>query len=215
MKRSKKKIIFVDGENFRQGLVNSLLDQKLIKDKNVFFKMDIRGLIEDAIGEQNLNINYYASEIKTPNGYKPSKEITEQICMIREKSRRWVVLLKQQGINYIKAGNLKVKEGKKCAHCHMVSDILQEKGVDVRVALDMLEVAYEKPRTDIVVISSDTDLCPTYHKIRAKKLKVVYACFSERVNRAVVSATNEVITITPQKVKQYFLGIEDVFQEKK
>lgn len=208
--KNKTKIVFVDGENFRQGLVNVLLKQKLINDKNVFFELDVRGLIEDIIGEKDIKINYYASVVKTSAAYEPSKEISQQINNIREKSRRWVALLKNQCINYIKAGNLKVKEGKKCPFCHKTSDILQEKGVDVRLALDMFETACNSRNQDIVVVSSDTDLCPTYHKIKRinKNTNIIYICFSEKVNRAVSAATTETITITPQKVKQYFLKVK-------
>ena len=172
--------------------------------------MDVRGLIEDVIGEKGIKINYYASVIKTSAAYKPPKEISQQINNIREKSRRWVALLKNQGVDYIKAGNLKVKEGKKCPFCHKTSDILQEKGVDVRLALDMFEAAHNNRSQDIIVVSSDTDLCPTYHKIKRmnKNINMVYVCFSEKVNRAVSAATTETITITPQKVKQYFLKVK-------
>ena len=113
-------------------------------------------------------------------------------------------MLKSQDINYIKAGNLKVKEGKECNHCHKTQEILQEKGVDVRIALYMLELSYRTKNTNIVSISSDTDLCPSYHKIRKRKCKTTYICFSDSVNRAVAAATDETITITPQKVISYF-----------
>lgn len=199
-----QKIVFVDGENFRQRVVELLCNQGVIADKNAYFSLDVRGLIEDVLGISGVEINYYASEIKTPKGYTPSARIQRQVDGIKENSRRWVAMLKRQGINYIKAGNLKVKEGKECNHCHKTQEILQEKGVDVRMALDMLEIAYKTKNVDIVSVSSDTDLCPSYHKIRKRKCKTTYICFSDSVNRAVAAATDETITITPQKVMSYF-----------
>ena len=199
-----QKIVFVDGENFRQRVVELLCNQGVIADKNAHFSLDVRGLIEDVLGISGVEINYYASEIKTPKGYTPSAKIQRQVDGIKENSRRWVAMLKRQGINYIKAGNLKVKEGKECNHCHKTQEILQEKGVDVRMALDMLEIAYKTKNVDIVSVSSDTDLCPSYHKIRKRKCKTTYICFSDSVNRAVAAATDETITITPQKVMSYF-----------
>lgn len=44
--------------------------------------------------------------------------------MIKEKMRKWVADLKTQDITYIKAGNLKVKEGKECYNCKAKSEIL-------------------------------------------------------------------------------------------
>lgn len=199
-----QKIVFVDGENFRQRVVELLCNQGVIADKNAYFSLDVRGLIEDILGINRVEISYYASEIKTPKGYTPSARIQRQVDGIKENSRRWVAMLKSQDINYIKAGNLKVKEGKECNHCHKTQEILQEKGVDVRIALDMLELSYRTKNTNIVSISSDTDLCPSYHKIRKRKCKTTYICFSDSVNRAVAAATDETITITPQKVISYF-----------
>ena len=199
-----QKIVFVDGENFRQRVVELLCHQGVIADKNAYFSLDVRGLIEDVLGISGVEINYYASEIKTPKGYTPSVRIQRQVDGIKENSRRWVAMLKRQDINYIKAGNLKVKEGKECNHCHKTQEILQEKGVDVRMALDMLELSYKTKNTSVVSVSSNTDLCPSYHKIRKRKCKTTYICFSDSVNRAVAAATDETITITPQKVMSYF-----------
>lgn len=199
-----QKIVFVDGENFRQRVVELLCNQGVIADKNEYFSLDVRGLIEDVLGINGVEINYYASEIKTPKGYTPSARIQRRVDGIKENSRRWVAMLKRQGINYIKAGNLKVKEGKECIHCHKTQEVLQEKGVDVRIALDMLELSYKTKNVSVVSVSSDTDLCPSYHKIRKRKCKTTYVCFSDSVNRAVAAATDETITITPQKVMSYF-----------
>ncbi len=199
-----QKVVFVDGENFRQRVVELVYKQGAIADKNTHFSLDVRGLIEDVLGISGVEINYYASEIKTPKGCTPSARIQRQVDGIKENSRRWVAMLKRQGINYIKAGNLKVKEGKECNHCHKTQEILQEKGVDVRIALDMLELSYKTKNVSVVSVSSDTDLCPSYHKIRKRKCKTTYVCFSDSVNRAVAAATDETITITPQKVMSYF-----------
>ena len=199
-----QKIVFVDGENFRQRVVELLCNQGVIADKNAYFSLDVRGLIEDVLGINGVEINYYASEIKTPKGYTPSARVQRRVDGIKENSRRWVAMLKRQGINYIKAGNLKVKEGKECIHCHKTQEVLQEKGVDVRIALDMLELSYKTKNVSVVSVSSDTDLCPSYHKIRKRKCKTTYVCFSDSVNRAVAAATDETITITPQKVMSYF-----------
>ena len=201
-----RRMVFIDGENFRQRVAELLHDQRVIADKNIYFSLDVRGLIEDTLGINGVEINYYASEIKTSKGYTPSLKIRKRIDRIKENSRRWVAMLKSQHINYIKAGNLKVKEGKKCNHCHKAQDVLQEKGVDVRMALDMLELSYEVENVNVISVSSDTDLCPSYHKIRKRKCKTTYICFSNSVNRAVAAATDETITITPRKVMSYLRG---------
>ena len=199
-------IVFIDGENFRQNLAAILAEQEVIKNKDNYFEYDITKLLEDILDRRNLDIRYYASEIKTPKGYKPSQNITKQLQKIKEKMRRWVPMLKRQGISYIKAGNLKVKEGKTCHKCKAKNEILQEKGVDVRIALDILETSIDKTNQEIAIVSSDTDLCPSYHKSKRYNTKLIYICFASRVNRAVSAACDETITIPTAKVKKYYIN---------
>lgn len=198
-------IVFIDGENFRQNLAQILTDEKYIKNKDDFFKYDVAGLMKNALGAKNLKIKYYASEIRTPNGYKPSRNTLRQLTKIREKMRKWVPVLKQQSIEYIKAGNLKIKEGKECYKCHTKTEVLQEKGVDVRLALDILEQSAKKNCRQIAILSSDTDLCPAYHKAKSRRTKLIYICFDTKVNRAVSAVCDKTIEITNEDIKRYFI----------
>ena len=198
-------LVLIDGENFRQNLAAILADEGIIDDKDVFFKYDIAGLLKDVLDQKNLDIHYYASEIKTPKGYMPNKNTMKRLTKIKEKMRKWVPMLKQQNIDYIKAGNLKVKEGKTCRKCRLKNEILQEKGVDVRIALDILESSIDKRCKELAIVSSDTDLCPAYHKSKKYNTKLIYICFASKVNRAVSAVCNETITITTAKLKKYFI----------
>lgn len=93
--RSNQKKVFIDGENFRQRVVELLCSQDAIEDKNINFSLDVRGLIEDVLGINGVEINYYASEIKMPRVYTPSTRIQGRLNKIKENSRRWVAMLKQ------------------------------------------------------------------------------------------------------------------------
>ena len=128
----------------------------------------------------------------------------KQLNKIKDKNRRWVPMLKREGMEYIKAGNLKVKEGKTCHNCRARNEILQEKGVDVRIALDIFESSIDKTCKELAVVSSDTDLCPSYHKTKAHNTKIIYICFASKVNRAVSAVCDETITISTSKVKKYY-----------
>ena len=196
--------VFIDGENFRQNLSKLLAEAGIISDKDDIFRYDIRGLLSDVLSDVELDIRYYASEIKTPKGYTPTKNIQKQLTKIKEKMRRWVAGIKNQDIIYIKAGNLKVKEGKDCYKCGAKTEILQEKGVDVRLALDIFESSLDKGNHEIAIFSSDTDLCPALHKAKFHGAKIKYICFASRVNRAVSAVCDETITITSQKLAEYF-----------
>ena len=106
-------IVLIDGENFRQNLAQILADEKYIKNKDDFFKYDVAGLMKNALGAKNLKIKYYASEIRTPKGYEPSRNTLRQLTKIREKMRKWVrqmETLRTDSIPYdeVKFENVKV-----------------------------------------------------------------------------------------------------------
>lgn len=196
--------VYIDGENFRKNLVRSLIESGLLLAERDLISYPIRNLIEDVLEVKGASLNYYASKIKLPNGYAPNEDVLQQVELIREYSRHWVASLQAQNIQYIKAGNLKIKSSKPCRTCHTTQDILQEKGVDVRIALDILESAYEQGLDNTIVIaSSDTDLCPVIHKVQAKGVKVIYLCFASHINRAMSAVSDETVAISEGKLTRY------------
>ena len=198
--------IYIDGENFRKGLERYLRDMKLLSSGETLKKYDIQALLGDVVGVDGLEIVYYSSKVKLPKGYEPSAKIVDTANKIKEESRVWLSNVVGQGIGLIKAGNLKIKQSKPCYKCQSQQEILQEKGVDVRLAVDMLEDVYENSPSVVGLLSSDTDLCPVIHKAVAKSVKVTYICFANGLTRAVAAASSETITISAEKIKKYFEG---------
>lgn len=203
-------IVFIDGENYRQNLAQILAESAILPDKDTAFKFDTAKLLKDILNQQDLDIRYHASEIKTPKGYTPTKNVQKHLTMIKDRMRKWVASLKAQDITYIKAGNLKVKESKTCHKCGTKTEILQEKGVDVRLALDIFETSLNKKTTEIAVFSSDTDICPALHKAKDNKTRIKYICFATRVNRTISAVCDETITITLPKLQEYLIEEKEV-----
>ncbi len=73
---------------------------------------------------------------------------------------------------------------------------LDEKGVDVQLAVDMLVAAYEDQCDRLYLVSSDTDLIPAIHKAQEKGKTVIYVAFSHQVSKALVAACKETQTLT-------------------
>ncbi|MEX2014452.1 MAG: NYN domain-containing protein [Candidatus Saccharimonadales bacterium] len=195
--------VYIDGENCRKGLARVLSDQGLIKNERTLINYRLRDLLEDVLASEGIEICYYASKIKLPQGYTPSKAVLNHINVIRQYSRKWIPHLSSQGIEYIKAGSLKVKSSKKCANCGKTQDILQEKGVDVRIAIDALDDVYSKNKKHVVIMSSDTDLCPAMHRIQSYNAHVTYVCFADAPNRAIAAVADETVTISISKARKY------------
>ena len=197
--------VYIDGENCRKGLVRVLQDAGLIQNSREMTTYRLRDLLKDVLDtDGELAINYYASKIKLPHGYTPSADVMAHVNIIRQFSRHWVPNLEQQNITYVKAGYLKVKSGTRCPNCGHVQDVLQEKGVDVRVATDVLSSAYTEENPTIVLFSSDSDLIPALSRAKEQGAKIIYVCFADYVNYAVSRVANETVSIPTEKVKKYF-----------
>jgi len=199
--------VLIDGENYRKGSAEVLKKERIIAHSKEVLDYDVRGLLSDVLEAAELEISYYSSKIKLPHGYTPSQEILDRVEEIREHARSWVSSLERQGINYLKAGYLKVKSAKPCRNCGETQEVLQEKGVDVRLATDIVEHAFMSPQEPIVVMSSDSDLIPALLSAKRKGVHITYVCFAGFVNKAISGTADETVSISTQKVKRYFTRV--------
>jgi uncharacterized LabA/DUF88 family protein len=60
-----------------------------------------------------------------------------------------------------------------------IGNTYKEKGVDVRLALNLLEGAYEDMYDTALVISSDSDLAPAFEMVKRKGKKVECIMFDQ------------------------------------
>jgi uncharacterized LabA/DUF88 family protein len=191
--------VYVDGENLRHRLVGALLGARLIESSDMIFSLNVPALLELALNEKPESISYYTTRIKQPKFPVPQK-LAEKIGSIQESHRRWIAELTNQGVRVVKSGQLKVRESSACIHCGKKTLILQEKGVDVRLATDMVMAAIQDKTPHIVVLSSDADMIPALEVVRHAGSKITYLCFAEEVNRAIAAVADQTITYTRQNI---------------
>lgn len=195
--------VFIDGENMRHRLVSVLLHSGRIHDSEEYFRADIRRLVTDALGEQPEQINYYTTRIRLPE-YEIPQKLHDKIVQIQEQHRRWIADLTNQGITIVKAGLLKVRESNACVHCGKRTMVLQEKGVDVRMATEMVMAAVHDGAKAIVVMSSDADMIPALEVVRKAGTKVIYLCFDEEENEALMEVSDQTVTYTRQDILEMY-----------
>lgn len=196
-------IVFIDGENFRQRLAETLVNAGLLSDRNARFEIRIRDLLQEALQTSALDIKYYESKIRLSKNDSPDQYIQEQIETIRNRQRIWVKRLKSQNIERIKAGTLKIRDDKPCHNCQIINKHLQEKGVDVRLALDIFESSLDNKNQEIAVFSSDIDICPAFFKAQKYGTKIKYICFDKFLNRGTSAAADETIKISTEKLVEF------------
>ena len=78
-----------------------------------------------------------------------------------------------------------------------------EKGVDIKMAVDMLEAAYEDLSDRIILVSSDTDLLPAIKKAKEKEKLVEYVGFSHQPSVAMVANCSSSKLLTEEELAQF------------
>lgn len=94
-----------------------------------------------------------------------------------DKSDKSAALVKgqQKFLSEIEKEGFSVKRGK-----IIYDSTIREKGVDVKLAIDLIIGAADDIYDTAIVVSSDTDLVPAVEHVRVKNKKVEYIGFSHR-----------------------------------
>lgn len=197
--------VFIDGENLRHRIVSVLHHEQRIHDRDDLFKVDVRQLVTDALGEEPEEILYYTTKIKQPDFEIPDK-LRHKIDVIMDSHRRWIADMTNQGIRVIKAGTLKVHESRTCYECGKRTMLLHEKGVDVRVAIDIVQAAIGHTTDHIVLLSSDADMIPAIEVVRRSGVHVTYLCSEGEKNEAVSITTDDTVSYTAEHIVAAYKG---------
>ncbi len=169
----------------------------LIDGSNFFFKFkelrlgryesfDFSKLVGRLVGGNKLvAARYYVGRVRQDGSEKADKMVANQ--------QRIFGNLKKFGITYV-LGYLLKSDGK-----------YHEKGVDVQMAVDMMEAAYEDLCDRIILVSSDTDLAPAIAKARSKGKIVEYVGFSHKPSVAMVSFCSESTLLKKEDLEGMFI----------
>ena len=189
-----KNILFIDGQNFING-INIILNQK--KDKNINFSIyDFLGLIEKVLKGINIDkkVFYLGRLLEHPDTAEKSKDLIE-------KQRKLKAHLTEQGFEVILGGRVRgYKE--KCIKGHETLTF-KEKGIDVRIAVDMISLACDNQLKTAIIGSSDSDLQPAILELKKRKIEMVYLGFENSPNKGLTFTTNRTILIRNSEVIEF------------
>lgn len=194
-----KTIIFIDGENFIYQARDMLYSKREIRNRDELASYDIRALIGKILPKvdaSKVKIYYYAAKIHLTNKTEELKERTEAIKNWNDRLRDE---LEKQKIDYVEAGHLLVRDGKKCVHCGHQEPTLIEKGVDVQLATDLIRAS--GANVTLGLLSSDGDLMPAVVESKRRGSKVIYLGFRGVSNVALARAADERVTINARDVQ--------------
>jgi len=157
-RKSKKErvIILLDGSNFYHRLKDCELNFKNI------LQFNYKGLAEWLAEKRKIvACIYYVGLVRKEAGNLKSEKLSSN-------QQRLFAYLKNQG--------WEIKTGYMMKH----DKDYKEKGVDVKLAVDILDFAYQDKYDTAIVISSDTDLIPALSRARELKKKIEYVGFAHR-----------------------------------
>jgi uncharacterized LabA/DUF88 family protein len=98
--------------------------------------------------------------------------------------------LEKQGFEFLIAGNVRTQTVKVD---HKTKVIFKEKGVDVKIAVDLVTMACDKKIKTAIICSSDSDLQPAIQEIRKRKVEVIYTGFKINPNKGLIYTTNKTV----------------------
>jgi uncharacterized LabA/DUF88 family protein len=109
--------------------------------------------------------------------------------------------LEKQGFRYHKAGNVRAYKGKWRQGEKSVS--FREKGVDVRIAVDMVVGACDKSVSTMILASSDSDYQPAVKEVMKRGVECIYLGFEQMPNKGLMYTTSRTILIRNAEILKH------------
>ena len=148
-----KVVVYIDGSNTYNKLKKLGLPEE---DKRFNFS----AFVSHIVGEQQLvSKRYYVGIVRNHDGSERSEKLVRK---------------QQQFLETLRSTSFEIKKGK----IMYDGGRIREKGVDVKLAIDLVIGAADNLYDTAVVVSSDTDLIPAIKYARYKKKNVEYVGFA-------------------------------------
>jgi len=190
-----KTILYIDGENLKHYLKTVLMN-KGIKEQNINLEnFNLQKLFESPFKEIKISEKrYYSARLRQYNEYPQTLKKSQELIL---KQRIQKTNLEKLGFTFIISGNVRPQKFKADGKTKIV---FKEKGVDVKIAVDLITEACDKKVTTALLCSSDSDLQPAVKEARKRRLEIIYIGFEIKPNKGLTYTTNRTILIRNSEV---------------
>lgn len=179
--------VFIDGGNFYFKLKEM---KSKIDGKHSLLNFPFKQFTEYLAQTNKLvGVNYYLGAVKQQNNNEKSRKMFAD-------QQRLFMKLQQQNINVV-LGQL-IQHPDKTYH---------EKGVDVRLAVEMIRFARQNKYDWAYLISSDTDLVPAIEEVQSFGKKVQYIGIPKGQSFGLSKMADDVRLLRPEEIKNFFRKI--------
>jgi uncharacterized LabA/DUF88 family protein len=168
--------VYIDGSNLYRNL-----KQINCASMNFNFRAFINHFV---VNKKLMGIRYYIGQIIPNDNILKSLELHKHQQILFEK-------LQKQGI-YVVRGRIR-----------QLGNIFTEKGVDVRIGIDLVEGAYENRFDTALVVSSDGDLAPALEMVVRKNKTVEVVGFKHKPSYALIQKANIYHSVDKNMVEKF------------
>jgi len=179
----KRVAIYIDGQNTYFALKAMSMEQ--------ISKYNYNRLIQYLNdGNQISYVGYYVGQVTREKSSKKSE-------LLYEGQQRFLSLLKKN------IPNLHLILGKVMGVDKDGQKVFYEKGVDVRIAIDMVQHAFQNKFDEAMLLSSDSDLLPAVKVLQEYKKTVSYIGFRKQKSLALLAESDSSRILTIDECKQF------------
>lgn len=198
-----KTVVYVDGQNFLYKVAEILEPLNIISGKQEVCSIDIPFLLKNLFPDEDLEIRYYGvSKIRRRDDF--TQEILEKSVHFADSMRRLKNYLAKTGVTYRPVGILKVRDRDVCKKCGFTDYKFLEKGVDVGLAVELVEDVLKNQVEHIVLLSSDTDLMPAIKIAKKNKIKLTYVAFENYITKSFSNVADATHVLRSQEIVEAY-----------
>ncbi|MEW5908122.1 MAG: NYN domain-containing protein [Patescibacteria group bacterium] len=185
-----KSILFIDGENFKGKAKEIFKEDGRLRPE--WYTYDFRGLFDRVLGRIKIDekIFYFARLKEYPQTREKSKQLIEEQRLLKTH-------LEKQGFKVVFAGRVRRQNDDK----NLL--IFKEKGVDVKIAVDMVIQACDGKLKEALICSSDSDLQPAITELTKREIKTIYIGFENKPNKGLTYTTDKTILIRNSELFEF------------
>ncbi|MEI6659882.1 MAG: NYN domain-containing protein [bacterium] len=187
-------ILLIDGENFKGKIKSVFKDAQ--KGKPAWHKYDFKGLLGKVLDGIKIDQKvFYFARIKS---HDDSKEKSNKLI---QEQRLLKTHLENQGFSVVLSGRVRgqLEDGEKGKKIL----VFKEKGVDVKIAVDMVSLSCDAKVGNIILGSSDSDLQPAIKESRRRGVKCTYLGFETQPNKGMSFTTDKTILMRNSEVLDF------------
>lgn len=186
-------VLYIDGRNFL-GKLEDVFEMAKVKTPD-WHAYNFSGLLNRVLEgiKMNRKVFYFAKIKEHPETKEKSKELIENRRLLKTH-------LEHQGFEVVLTGavrgHAKEIKGKSIL-------VFKEKGVDVRIAVDMVSNACDGGLKTAIIGSSDSDLQPAVREVTRRAVECIYLGFEFQPNKGLTATTKRTILIRNSEVLEF------------